>query len=443
MFRYRDSQDPKHLNSENRLEWIMDEYRNVVLLSIDALRADHLSCYGYERETSPIIDKLAAGGILFQNAYSQSSHTREAVPALLTGRDPDEAVNQEYTLATETIATQLTGTNITTGGFHSNPFVSRAYGFGQGFDMFDDDLHLGQHKLLALAQRALDKLRNRHYARASKINERAFNWIDECMGNRFFLWNHYMDVHGPYEPPEPYLSRFCDRNLSDRSAQQLYKRAINDPKSITESEQQVLIDLYDGEIAYIDSQIGQFIEMLRERQLWNETLIILTADHGDAFGEHGYYEHPRYLHEELTQVPLLVFGGNVESDTSDIPVSTRDIVPTIQEALNVPGNTLSGKSLISFTGEDTDRMVFSQARGEDDDRAIRRFAGYNQGGACFIERDLTDGSVCWEDDSHGDSELLLKLREYSRNRVGFGTSATDVTETDAVSDRLEALGYKE
>jgi arylsulfatase len=423
----------------------MDGYRNVVLLTVDALRADHLSCYGYDRETSPTLDGLAEDGIRFQRAYSQSSHTREAVPAMLTGRDPDAAVDDQYLLAADTVASRLADTEITTGGFHSNPFVSRAYGFDRDFDAFDDDLHLGQHKLLALAQRALDKLRNRHYARADRINERAFDWLDSRDSERFFLWNHYMDVHGPYEPPKPYRSRFGEPELSDREAQKLYKRAIDDPESITDEERQTLIDLYDGEIAYVDDQIREFVAGLQERGLWEETLLLVSADHGDAFGEHGYYEHPRYLHEELTRVPLLVLGDGVESAVPSVPASTADLVPTVLSALGGSATGLPGESLLSLAESAPavgDRTVFSQARGEGADDGVRRFAVRDREGAWFLERDLSDGSILTEN-GDGSRDLLTALREYSRDRVGFGDATTDAGETEAVSDRLEALGYKE
>jgi len=146
----------------------MNEDRpNIVLLTADALRADHLGCYGYRRDTSPVLDAFDQESLRFTNAYSASSHTREAVPALLTGEYPDVAIGSDYRLATDTVASTLSEAGFATAGFHSNPFVSRAYGFDRGFDTFDDDLHLGQHKLIALAQRAIDKLRNRHYARAA------------------------------------------------------------------------------------------------------------------------------------------------------------------------------------------------------------------------------------------------------------------------------------
>ncbi|MFC6974391.1 sulfatase-like hydrolase/transferase [Halomicroarcula sp. GCM10025709] len=255
-----------------------------------------------------------------------------------------------------------------------------------------------------------------------------------------------MDVHGPYEPPEPYRSRFGDPQLSDRDAQRLYKRAIDDPDSITADEQQALIDLYDGEIAYVDDQIRRFINGLRERNLWDETLVLVSADHGDAFGEHGYYEHPRYLHEELTRVPLLVLGEAVEAGSPSIPASTADLVPTILDALGFDASGLNGEPFGELVGSVegwSDRTVFSQARGEGDDDGLRRFAVRDRDGECFLERELSTGEIRSEDTSDGDRDLLTVLREYSRDRIDFGDATADASETEAVSDRLEALGYKE
>jgi arylsulfatase len=252
------SKDPRYMMSNSTL--MTQKPRNIILLSADALRADHLSCYGYERETSPVLDELATESLTFTNAFSASSHTREAVPSLLTGEYPDVAVDADYRLAKETIASTLSEEGFATAGFHSNPFVSRAYGFDRGFDTFDDDLHLGQHKFIALAQRMLDKFRNRHYARAEEINDRSVSWIDSLNDDeQFFLWNHYMDTHGPYEPSEKYMINFRNDGISDKKAQSLYQRAISYPESITDDEKELLIDLYDGEIRYNDAKIVSFL----------------------------------------------------------------------------------------------------------------------------------------------------------------------------------------
>ncbi|KPN32322.1 arylsulfatase [Halolamina pelagica] len=414
------------------------DWENVILLSADALRADHLSCYGYERETTPVLDELAEESIRFTNAYSASSHTREAVPALLTGEYPDVAVDSGYHLATETVASTLSERGFATGGFHSNPFVSRAYGFDEGFDHFDDDLHLGQHKLIALAQRALDKLRNRHYARAEEINERSLNWVDSLEEDQpFFLWNHYMDTHGPYEPPGEYATLYADDGLSGRDAQSLYQQAIDNPESITEEERKLLVNLYDGEIRYNDMRIGEFLNELRERELLEESLLIVTSDHGDAFGEHGYYEHPRYLHEEITKVPLMVRPPGGRSEVVKAPASTLDVVPTAE--------AVAGREVELSLLEDLedDRRVFSQVRGEDVNSHLRRYALWTSEDVCFCEWDPYTEEIRVTETTARSLEAELEAHVKQRIRVENSPEAAGEGDVDEeIERRLEALGYK-
>jgi len=423
-----------------------EDCENVILLSADALRADHLSCYGYHRETSPVLDELAEESVRFTNAYSASSHTREAVPALLTGKYPDVAIDSKYHLATDTIASTLSEEGFATAGFHSNPFVSRAYGFDRGFDVFDDDLHLGQNKLVALAQRAFDKLRNRHYARAEEINERSMDWIDSLDGEEpFFLWNHYMDTHGPYEPPGKYATLYADQEMSGREAQKLYQRAISDPESISEDERKLLIDLYDGEIRYNDAQIGEFLDALRERGLLNESLVIVTADHGDAFGEHGYYEHPRYLHDEITHVPLFVRPPGRREAVVETPASTLDVVVTIEQIVGV-GESAEGMSLLESIEEG--RRVFSQAHGEDEDDHLRRYAVRSVSDRAFCERDTDTGVIEFTEVTDEVLRFALETHVDARVRVEngeaeHGESGGDEEVDEEIERRLEALGYTE
>jgi len=413
--------------------------QNIILLSADALRADHLGCYGYSRETSPRLDAFAEECFRFTNAYSASSHTREAVPALLTGEYPDVAVDSGYHLATETVASTLSDAGYATAGFHSNPFVSRAYGFDQGFDVFDDDLHLGQHKLIALAQRALDKVRNRHYARAEEINERSLTWIDSLDdGESFFLWNHYMDTHGPYEPPGEYATLYSDDGGKGKDVQSLYQRAIDDPDSITEEERQLLINLYDGEIRYNDMRIGEFLDELWKRDLLENSLLIFTADHGDAFYEHGYYEHPRYLHDEITHVPMLVRTPDCGSGEVDAPVSTLDVRSTIE------GEVRSSDGISLFEEVEPDRTVFSQARGEYENEHLWRYAARQQGEVCLCERHRETDEVEFTGETSRELRDELEAHIERRVRRMNGEELETEDESDAeIERRLEALGYKE
>jgi len=423
----------------------MAAVQNVILLSVDALRADHLSCHGYHRETTPHLDELAEESLWFDTAYSVSSHTREAIPGLLTGKYPDEAIGSDYRLTVEPISTRVKNAVDATAAFHSNPYVSRAFGFDRGFDTFDDDLHFGKHKLIALAQRALDKLRNRHYARADEINERSLAWLDSLAdGESFFLWNHYMDPHGPYIPPDEYRSRYTDRKISDRQKQQLYKRAIRSPNSITDEERNLLIDLYDAEIKYTDAQIGAFLDSLERRGVLDETTVIVTADHGDAFGEHGYYEHPRYLHDELTHVPLVVRLPDSESNPVETPASTLDILPTALELIGLDAD-LPGRSLLDIAGEQPDdRVVFAQASGEDNEAHLRRFAAWSRTEQAFGEYDTdTEESRITE---HSDDGIAERLNAYIAERARSDDRAQPRDEAvtdDEVKQRLSALGYKE
>jgi len=422
--------------------------QNVVLVTLDALRADHLSSYGYDRETSPFLDRFGSDAARFTRAFSASSHTREAVPSILTGEFPDSAADTGYQRGADTVAEHLSREGYATAGFHSNPFVSRAYGFDQGFDTFDDDLHLGQNKLLALAQRALDKLRNRHYARADEINERSLSWLDGIDSDQpFFFWNHYMDPHGPYEAPAQYQREFHGDVVPDRTAQKLYHRAIEDPESITDAERQRLLDLYDAEIAYTDDQLERFFSELRRRDLLEETLVVLTADHGDAFGEHGYYEHPRYLHDELVHVPLLVSGPDTEPATIDSPASTLDVVPTVLSAAGRSPEGLPGQDLREIAASAhpvADRTVISQARGEDEESHVRRFSARGRSATVYGEYDVTADTLTLSGETENET-VAEELRAHVDNHTG---SDSDIAEggdddvDDAIEDRLSALGYK-
>jgi len=418
------------------------DWDHVILLSADALRADHLSCYGYHRDTSPILDELATESIRFTNAYSASSHTREAVPALLTGDYPDTAVGDDFRLATETVASTLSSAGYATAGFHSNPFISRAYGFDRGFDTFDDDMHFGSNKLLALAQRALDKVRNRHYARATEINERSLDWLDSRGDGPLFLWNHYLDTHGPYEPPSEYATEYRASTVSDRKAQSLYQRAIRDPESISEDERALLIDLYDAEIRYNDAKLGEMLAALRDRGLLKRSLLVFTSDHGDAFGEHGYYEHPRYLHEEITRVPLLVRPpGGAGGETVSTPVSTLDIAATIRAGLDQDVDNDRVSLLDDLPAE---RTVFMQARGEDEHSHLRRYAARGRDGSCFCEWDREADTV--ESGECAGQGLREELRGHVEARMGVETDEVTDDEEDVdeeIERRLSALGYKD
>ncbi|WP_231190042.1 sulfatase [Haladaptatus sp. DYF46] len=433
--------------------------KNIILLSIDALRADHLSCYGYDRETTPNIDAFASKSLRFENAYSASSHTREAVPSLLTGRHPTNAIAEDFSLDSETIATSLADTHVS-GAFHSNPYVSRAYGFDADFDEFYDDMYLGNSRLFALAQRALDKFvfnRGEYHARAKEINRRSLDWVDSLDEGPFFLWNHYMDVHGPYNPPDD--PPFESSQISKVEAQRLYSRLAKGEPS--EKDVRSAKDLYDGEIRYADEWIGRFLDELRERDLFDESLIVLTADHGDLFGEHGRYAHPRFVYPELTRVPMVVSTPDVAPGVIDDAVSTLDVLPTILDFLSESSEALPGESLLSPDESRRNEFAFSSATGENEREGLRQFAINGVRRGYRTTRELDSGDIAAEtairlpDGEAVDIESLAEaereaydslrrtLLEHSDEQLGTRFREEDGASTDdEIEKRLEALGYK-
>lgn len=416
-------------------------FRNFILLSIDALRPDHLSCYGYDRDTTPELKQIADRSVRYNDCYSVSSHTREAVPGLITGEYPDIALDADYTLSARPVSQTLSESGYLTAAFHSNPYLSRGHGYAQGFKRFDDDLYLGQNKVVAFAQRAIDKLRNRHYARAEEINERSLNWLDSFGDKPFFLWNHYMDSHGPYEPKSRFSNQYTSDSISDKDAQNLYRRAVDNPDSITQQEQAQLCDLYDAEIAYTDHYIGQFFDSLRDRGLLSESLIIVTADHGEAFGEHGYHSHPRALHEELTRVPLVVHSPYVDAKVISTPVSTLDIVPTILAAACAEDRVLGQPLSEAECGY---RHVFQQVRGEGEKAHLRLYAVRAENGSARGAYDENTGTlkVVKSDGDHLERELKRHVSERRAKMTNTRLEADKPSVDTDVERRLKALGYK-
>lgn len=432
---------------------------NVALLTIDALRADHLSWDGYHRKTSPQLDAFAESSLCYERAFSASSHTRESVPSLLTGRYPTDAVAADYSLTAETIPAYLPD-KFATGAFHSNPYISRAYGFDDGFDMFDDDMYLGTNRFVTLFQRALRKFvlsRGEYYARAEKINRQALNWLDSLASDQsFFLWNHYMDVHGPYNPPGG--SPYTDTQLSNPSAQSLYDR-INS-NTVSQLDQNLAIDMYDGEISYLDSQIGAFLAALEARGLLMETLVIVTADHGDLFGEHGQYGHPRYVYPELTRVPLFIQAPETTAMSVTTPASTIDILPTILDVVDGPTGDLPDTSLLNPDRMNTGTPVFSSATAEGGDQGLHRFAAWNADYGYLLTRKIATGAVTEEiqvtvpegevrkeketdvNEQAAFNSLRAALLTHSETQLGEGIKKENKNINAEVTERLKSLGYK-
>ena len=316
---------------------------NVILIVIDALRSDHLGCYGYNRDTSPNIDDFASKGVLFQNCYAHASWTKPSVASILTSLYPSMhgATSHGSALSEKacTMAEVFSENGYLTYGYVANPNLKKIFSFDQGFDFYDDILM--QDKLYYAALRYmknrfpfLSTITRKQFNFSDRdnielANKRIFPWLKEYKQNNFFMYLHYMDPHDPYSPPSPYKSMFpytSDNEYSEK------------------------ISLYDGEIRFTDEHLKSLFAKLRDWGIYDKTMIVITSDHGEAFGEHNDERHGHTIYNELLKVPLIVkYPQNLHaSRIINNQVETLDIFPTLLETAGISdSNQLEGISVAS------------------------------------------------------------------------------------------------
>ena len=423
--------------------------RNVVLISIDSLRADHLGCYGYERLTSPVMDRLAAQSVRFATAYAPTSWTLPSHATMLTGRYPlsHGAVLRDRRLssATPTLATVLRGAGYTTGGFVSYEFLRRRYGFDAGFDYFDDfTTELGTEE------------DQRSQPTGPLLNAQIIPWIERNAERPFFLFVHYFDVHYHYDPPPPYDTMFDPDYVGPDLRQFTRNPAIHAGMPRRHLEQ--LIALYDGEIRFTDRVVGEVIETIDRLGIGGRTLFIVTADHGEEFFEHGEKAHGRTLYDEVLLVPLLMRwpDGFAAGHVVDVPVSLVDLAPTIYDLVGVaPSPGLEGRSLVPLAfGEQSapapiyahlftpKRPIISAMIRSGNEKYLQDLHSPRAG---FYELEADPGEhLNLVDEKRGRvlaGPLLAWLRQqWSAHRELPSNESRIVIDSDNI-DRLRALGY--
>jgi len=299
---------------------------NIVLVSIDSLRADHLGCYGWSRNTSPRIDGVASSGVLFADAWATTSWTLPSHASILTGRsllghgvlESRDKVPRSIPL----LAEMLKRAGYKTAGFVSAPYLSSSYGFNRGFDLYDD-------KTVAFASH-----KESHGGTTAPLLHRVVaSWLRrEAVKQEqpFFLFVHYWDVHYDYNPPAPFSTMFDPGYQGDLSPAGF----IGNPRinaKMSQRDLEHVVALYDGEIRFTDQYVGRLLDLLDDLGVATRTVVILTADHGDEFFEHGNKGHQRTLYQEVLHVPLVISwpsvlpAGEIRRD----PVSLVDVFPTV------------------------------------------------------------------------------------------------------------------
>ncbi len=316
----------------------VQERPNVLLVSIDSLRADHLGSYGYERDTSPTIDRLAREGVLFENAISPASWTVPAHMTLLTALPPEvhQVSSHRRALhpAAVTLAEVLRDAGYRTAGFVSGPTVMSNYGFGQGFELYDETVA------------AMHRNPNRGIT-SPAIVERVAAYLDEWdasgRGAPFFAFVHLWDVHYDYAPPAPY-DRMFDPDYTGDLTSEDFERNERLHAGMPERDLQHLIALYDGEIRFTDEHLGRIVEHLERLGVLDHTIVVVTSDHGDEFFEHGQKGHSKTLYDEIVRVPLVIrypprvtFGRRITEQ-----VRLMDVAPTILGLAGIEGRRALG-----------------------------------------------------------------------------------------------------
>ena len=316
---------------------------NIVLISIDSLRADHVGAYGYERDTTPNLDRLARDGVLYESVVAESSWTLPTHVTMLTGltslsHGVDEFSGGRIPPAHPTMAEVLKEAGYQTMGLYSGPYLHPIFGFGRGFDRYEgvagstllDDAEFDLNDADAARRITSANARAHDTVTSPEITEKAIAFLDDVGERPFFLFLHYFDVHYDYIPPERYWRKFDPDYDGDLDVLN-FRRNDAIHAEMAPADLEHILARYDGEILFTDHYIGKLLDVLDERGLTERTLIAVTSDHGEEFFEHGRKGHGQTLFDEVLLVPLIARlpGATDAGRRIEEPIRHADIMPTM------------------------------------------------------------------------------------------------------------------
>ena len=303
---------------------------NVVVITIDTLRADHVGCYGYKDVRTPNIDALAADGIRFERAYTPVPVTLPSHSAMFTGTYPPLSGMHDFSgnvLSAQqpTLASVLKQNGYATGAVIGSAVLDSRFGLNQGFDFYYD--HFDFNRLQESNLEEMERPGN-------VVTDVTLDWLSKNYRKKFFLWMHLYDPHHPYRPPAPYDKEYASHP-------------------------------YDGEIAFADTQVGRLIAFLKDKGLYTNTLVVLAGDHGEGLGEHGEKTHGFFIYNSTLHVPFIAhLPSKVAAKVESTPVSLADLMPTVLAVLDIaPPPKVQGRSLLPLiTGKalSEDRSLYSE-----------------------------------------------------------------------------------
>ena len=394
---------------------------NVLVVTIDTLRADHLGCYGYKQIRTPTIDALAADGVRFERAYTPVPITLPSHTVIFTGTYPPLNGMHDFSgnrLNSEqaTLASTLKAQGYTTAAVVASAVLDSRFGLNRGFDFYYDHFDFNR-----LQESNLDEMERP----GNVVADQVLHWLSKNYEKRFFLWMHLYDPHYPYRPPAPYSEEYKSH-------------------------------LYDGEIAFADTQVGRLLRFLKEKNLYQHTLIVLSGDHGEGLGEHGEQTHGFFIYNSTLHVPLIVrLPAGPRDKHVEALVSLADIMPTVLEALklDIPAQ-VQGKSLLPLMagkGNDQFRHLYaetflprlhfnwSELRGLEMERY--HFIEAPKPELYDLTKDPKELHNLYSQNRAVAEELKAKLesliRQYSRDQEMAAKTGLD----PALMERLKSLGY--
>jgi len=397
---------------------------NLLLVTLDTTRADRIHAYGFQGVETPNLDRLAVEGVRFEQAIAPAPLTLPAHSSIFTGKFPPAhgvRDNGGFFLDDRetTLAERLRDRGFTTGGFVGAYVLDRKWGVAQGFQTYFDDFDLTKYQSLSLG--SVDRPGN-------EVADHAIDWLGKLASKRFFAWVHFYDAHSPYEPPEPFKSRYEGRP-------------------------------YIGEIAFVDSQVGRLLAFLDERNLARNTIVVVMGDHGESLGEHGEGTHGFFVYQATMHVPLLIrapydgMAGRLVKDT----VRSVDILPTMLELLGIgaAGESFEGTSiapLMTGARQELGLAAYSEAVypryhfGWSDLRALTsgryKYVAAPRPELYDLQQDPRESHNIYSERQALGDRMQQELAAMERSMTAGASSAPRAVEVDPdARARLAALGY--
>jgi arylsulfatase A-like enzyme len=333
---------------------------NVVLLTLDTVRTDHTSLGGYDRDTTPNLRRFSQDAVVYSNVSAVADQTLSTHASMFTGLYPrqhgavpfalpGERAGRPLAASVPTLAEVLVANGYVTMGLVANSILlTPSWGLSRGFEVYD------VHSVVPIEQQDTGYVRalartllglcvptqefDRLFRRSEDVNRHAFALLDEVKrrGASFFLFLNYMDAHAPYVPPPPFDRRYPGKSSVLTGSRYNELSQISGNISLTAQEHRALVSQYDGAIAYEDQQLGRLLDKLKSLGLYDNTLILITADHGEHLGDHGLLFHAKSVYQSLIHVPLVIkYPGSRKAAVVRAPVSQIDFMPTILSALGI------------------------------------------------------------------------------------------------------------